>query len=120
MSNKRTLKKYVHDICDQLATELLIASSAFTGFDEKKVDEIVRNIASLQATTLAHATFAFDKSRRDYENAAQYNREKSRYNREAFNHLADDFQKGVAEIIKMMNEALPAQVRESFKEAAAE
>lgn len=115
MTNKRQIKKYVKYICGELAAELLIARTLYEGFDSEEVRKIVGRIAELQETAVANASFAFDKSHKDFENAAAYNKARAAYNKAAFGKLLDDFDKGVAEVLHSMNAIMPEALRNDAK-----
>lgn len=115
MANKRQLKKHIQAVCGELAAEILITRHMFEGFDDNKVNDIVNEIAVLQETTLANCTFAFDKVCKDFASRHDYNLARSNYYRAAYRHLLSDFSKGVLDVVKKMNEALPADVKNTFK-----
>ena len=112
MSSKRKLKKRITTICGDLAADMLLASH-FENVDYEKVRKVVTDIASLQQETLSHATFAYDKAAKDFESRGAYNRARSKYNAAAYRRLNEDFTKRATEIVKEMNLAIPADVREA-------
>lgn len=116
MANKRQLKKHIRYVCGDLAAEIMIASHALKGFDRDEVSRIVGRIASLQVSSLRHCSFNFDKASRDFESPAAYRRERSAYNRKAFARLRSEFRENVLSIVKDMNAAMPAEVREANKD----
>ena len=44
MTNKRQLKKYIHNVCGDLASEILIACQLFDGYDEVAVEKVIIDI----------------------------------------------------------------------------
>lgn len=120
MATKRDLKKYVRNTCGSLAGEILLARAAFPVIDRKTVHDIINDIAVLQSASLAKVSVAFDKKERDFADPAQYRKARSEYYAKAYGSLVCDFDDAVLEIVKKMNAALPAEVREAIKEAAAE
>ncbi len=119
MANKRELKKYVRNVCGALASEILLARAAFPEIERKDVHDIISDIATLQSSTITKASVCFDKKQSDFENCAEYNKERSKYYHIVFEKLADEFDTAVAAIVKKMNAALPETVRETIKEASA-
>ena len=119
MATKRQLKKSVRNTCGALAAEIILARAAFPTIDRKKVHDIIVEIAALQSATLSKASIAFDKAPRDYAHKAEYNKARRTYFNTAYTALLDSFDDSVAEIIKKMNAALPDDVRQTIKEAAA-
>ncbi len=118
MANKRQLKKYIRYTCGDIAAEILTASHLYPSIDKKAVHAIVNDIATLQCDSLANTTFAFDKSRADFETAAAFRKAYSEYNRKAYGKLLENFNSEINKIIKAMNAVLPEDVRASFKALA--
>lgn len=115
MASKRSLKKKIQYICGDIAGETIIAANYVDGFNREAANKIVNEIAALQSETVAKISFAFDKAPRDFENRAEYNKARHAYNRAAFASLRSDFGKHVNEIVKEMNQAMPAEAREALK-----
>ncbi|MCH5222029.1 MAG: hypothetical protein J1F05_06895 [Muribaculaceae bacterium] len=120
MASKRDLKKFIRNTCGALASEIILAKVAFPVVDGKKVYDIVTKVAALQSSTISKVSVNFDKALRDFAEKAEYNKERRAYYRTAYDNLLSDFDKAVDEIIKEMNSALPEEVRQTLKEAAAE
>ena len=118
MANKRIVKKNIHKLCGALAAELLSAASCIEGFDHSKVSETVGRIAQLQVNSLAHCSFAFDKTPSDFADARAYHAARRSYNRAAFARLQADIDAETASILKEMNAMLPQAAREAVKAAA--
>ena len=115
MSTKKQIKKNVRRVCGDLAAEILIASKVLKGFDEKDVAKIINEIAALQEKTVCNATFSFDKAPHDFENRADYNKARRAYFHAAYKKLEEDFRNSVLAIVKDMNAAMPADVKEANK-----
>lgn len=120
MANKRDLKKYIRNTCGSLAGEILLARAAFPVIERKTVHDIINDIAVLQGTTLSKVSVSFDKKARDFAEAGEYRKARSEYYAKAYGSLIGEFDDAVLGIVKKMNAALPAEVREAIKEAAAE
>ncbi len=120
MANKRDIKKYIRNTCGSLASEIILARAAFPQIDRKTVYEIIRNIAALQASSLAKVSVTFDKKRSSFVDAETYNKESRAFYKKAYDTLLDEFDKKIYEILKEMNAALPQEVRNTIKEVAAE
>ena len=116
MSNKRTLKKNVRRVCGALAAETLLARHIAEGIDTNAVTKIITDIADLQCTTLANATFSFDKQARDFDTRAAYHKARTAYHKKAYTQLWHDFTEGVNTIVKAMNAAVPAEARKQAME----
>ena len=68
-------------------------------------------------TALSHASFAFDKVPADFESMREYHKARASYFKKAYSSLRDKFNSHVQDIVKKMNAALPAQVKEANKKA---
>ena len=104
MANKRQLKKEIRFVCGDLAAEILMARAIYPGFDKDAVTKIINDIAHLQESAVSAVSFSFDKTPRDFA-----------YNKQAYAKLAEEFHKGVEAIVKEMNQAMPADVKEANK-----
>ncbi len=120
MANKRDLKKFIKNTCGALAGEIILARAAFPQIGRKEVHDIVADIARLQSEALGKVSISFDKGVRDFATADEYRKAHAEYFATAYTKLLDNFDAAVAEIIKRMNAALPEDVREQIKTAAAE
>lgn len=109
MANKRKFKKAVKAACGNIAGECLIARNLIPGIDGEKMEQAVVAVADLQYVTLANASFSFDRSRRSYADGHTYKVDRDKYFRKGFNKLVADFNKGIEDVIAMMNSALPAK-----------
>ncbi len=120
MANKREIKKFIRNTCGALAAEMLLAHAAFPEIDRKETYEIITDIATLQTSALAKVGVTFDKTPDAFEDLHLYRKDRRRYFRAAFSKLMEEFDNSVLEIVKKMNAALPENVRQVLKEAAAE
>lgn len=118
MANKRSLKKQIRYICGDLAGECIFARELMPGVDNAKANEIIMNIAALQANTLSKVTFAFDKTERDFESRQEYRKARHEYFHKAYTTLTDGFQAEIDAILKKMNGLLSKERREANKAAA--
>jgi hypothetical protein len=116
MANKRQIKKHIRYVCGDLAAELLIARHVYEGFDDKKVNEIINDIASLQVDSIKNVTFDFDKARRSFEHEGAYRKARHTYFHQAYATLLADFNNSVTEIVRNMNEAMPQEVKDANKQ----
>ena len=117
MANKRDLKKFIRNTCGALAVDMVLARDAFPQIDRKNVHNIVLDAARLQARTIRRVSIDFDRSLKDFADAKEYNKARSKYYREAYTKLLNDFDAEVEGIVKQMNAALPAEVKNAIKEA---
>lgn len=116
MANKRQLKKEIQYKCGDTAAEI-IEAMYMDDLDRGQVNLIINDIADLQVQSLAHTNFAFDKTPRDFDNRAAYNKALSEYNRRAFDRLRKDFNEGLQKIVDKMNALLTPEVKAANKAA---
>lgn len=114
MASKRQLKKRISYVCGDLASDVLLASHIFDGISRDKVRELVTEIASMQEDTRRKVTFSFDKTAKDFENRAEYNKARAQYFAKAFAQLRQEFTDRATAVVKQMNEAIPAEIREAI------
>lgn len=107
MAKIRNFKKAVRYLASDLASETLLATEFVKGFDRAKTPDLIEKIAKLQAGALGKTKFAFDKTPRDFENKAQYNKAKRKYYREAFEKLNATVKDEAVKIVDEMNAAMP-------------
>lgn len=116
MANKRQLKKKISYVCGALAADIVLAEYASDKVDTATVNKILTEIAALQDESLAHASFSFDKTEKDFPTAHDYRRARRAYYAEAFKKLRTEFADKANAIVKEMNEAVPAEVRKAVTE----
>jgi len=117
MTNKRQLKKYIKAVCGQAATDLLIFRWVAEGFKDEDIDKIIVNIAALQQSTLRHVSVAFEHKASDFDNPSMYRKSLKDYRKATVKKLMSDFEAGLSDIAKQMNDATPESVRKAIKEA---
>lgn len=118
MANKRDLKKQIKYICGEVAVECILAREYMEGINADKMNDVVFEIAELQQKSLKNATFAFDKTPKDFDNGKEYNRAANAYFKNAYKVFYAEFNKHIQAIVKQMNELLPAAQREINKKIA--
>ena len=67
-ANKRLLKKEIHRICGALAGECVLAKIAIPGIDREKLNEIIYQLADLQASALRLVSVEFPRTPRSFDN----------------------------------------------------
>ena len=66
-ANKRLLKKEIHRICGALAGECVLAKIAIPGIDREKLNEIIYQLADLQASALRLVSVEFPRTPRSFD-----------------------------------------------------
>jgi len=120
MANKRELKKFIRNACGAVAVDMILARDAFPQIKSSDVHRIVRDVVTLQESSLRRVSISFDRQPSDFENAAEYMKARRIYFRQAYGKLLADFDEGLQAIVKKMNAALPDEVRKQIKEALSE
>ena len=95
MANKREFKKYV---------EAVGASAC----------------EAMMATYCCNSNVTFDKGRKAFESANDYNKARNAFSKQLFDKINDDFGKQLDEAIKTFNAAIPQNLRDEYKKVAAE
>lgn len=107
MANKRRLKKNIHAICGDIASECAITATYIPGSDIDKLSQTIVKVAALQSEALERASVAFDHKPSDFDSKADYNKARRIYFRKAYNAFSESFEKEVVEILHELNTALP-------------
>lgn len=106
-ANKRLLKKEIHRICGALAGECVLAKIAIPGIDREKLNEIIYQLADLQASALRLVSVEFPRTPRSFDNRKEYADARRAYFKAAFAKLREHFNARVQEILKEMNATVP-------------
>lgn len=109
MANKRRLKKNIHAICSDIATECAITATYIPGSDQKLLSEAIVKSAALLSESMERLSVSFDRTPRDFDNKAAYNHARRDYYRRAYKAFYEAFQKEVSEILHDLNSSLPAK-----------
>ena len=116
MANKRTLKKNISRICGALAGDAILAGY-FDNVDRSRIEDIVRRVAALQEVSRAKVSFWYDKAPRDFEGDLRaYHKARRAYFRAGFEKLRSEFNHEAISILKELNEAVPADVRQAVSD----
>ena len=107
MANKRRLKKNIHAICSDIATECAITATYIAGSDEKRLFETIVKSAALLSDSMERRSVSFDRTPRDFDNKAAYNKARRSYYRKAYKAFKDNFEKEVTEILHELNSSMP-------------
>lgn len=107
MANKRQLKKQIRYICGDVAAECALAKYLIDGVNREAMNEVLREIATLQETSLSKINVNFDKVPKDFESMHAYKEAKKEFVNKAFESIREQFSKGLQEIVNKMNSALP-------------
>ena len=106
-ANKRLLKKEIHRICGALAGECVLAKIAIPGIDREKLNEIIYQLADLQASALRLVSVEFPRTPRSFDNRKEYADARRAYFKASFAKLREHFNTRVQEILKEMNATVP-------------
>lgn len=106
-ANKRLLKKEIHRICGALAGECVLAKIAIPGIDREKLNEIIYQLADLQASALRLVSVEFPRTPRSFDSRKEYADARRAYFKASFAKLREHFNARVQEILKEMNATVP-------------
>lgn len=118
MANKRILKKQIKYICGEVALQCILTREYVDGTDREKLNNLVLSTADLQQKSLKNASFAFDKTPKDFATLAEYHKAASAYYRQAYSVFHKEFNAHIQDILKQLNAEIPAEQREINKKAA--
>ena len=107
MANKRRLKKNIHAICGDIASECAVTAAYIQGSDEKRLSEAIVKTAALLSDSMERLSISFDHTPKDFENKAEYNKARRTYYRKAYKAFSESFEKEVLEILHELNSSLP-------------
>lgn len=106
MSNLRQVKKNIRNLCGDIASECVIASSFYPSVDDAKLADVVYGAAALQTKSIRKLSVCFDKTPRDFENKAAYNKARRKYYREAIAALDSLFFKEAEGLVAQLNDSV--------------
>lgn len=114
-TNKRVLKKEIRRICGSLAGECVVAKLTIPGVNPEAFNKIIYHLADLQQSAIRLISVDFPQSPKDFANNGEYLKARRDYYKKSFGTLKANFNKRVAELVKEMNAALPAEAKEANK-----
>lgn len=107
MANKRQLKKAIRFACSEMVGECFFAEDTIEGADFDKWDNIIVNIALLQAEAVNRVSVEFDKKPKDFDTKKAYNVARRAYFKQAEKELAKYMHDETEKIVKEMNALVP-------------
>ena len=107
--NRRTLKKNIRYICGDVVSQCLFATHCLPGAKIEEFNDIILKTAHLQTSSLRRTSVTFDKTPKDFDSRAQYNKARREYYSKAFKSLEKEFNKELQDFVGDMNKALPAK-----------
>ncbi len=111
MASKRQLKKRIDSICTDLANDIQHAAWLYPQIEEEKAIALLADIAALKIDALSKVSFSFDKCVKDFDSRHDYRKALHAYKAAADTKLRKEFADKAFEIVKRMNELVPADVR---------
>ena len=109
MTNKRTLKKHIKQICGAAAVQVV------SELPIELARKIVIDLARLQSATVNRVTFSFDRVKKDFENQRDYHSAHRNYTKQAYNTLIKDFNESLKGIVNEINMSLSQSDKNSNK-----
>lgn len=116
--NKRQLKKQVRGLSAGLACDIAIASEYITDMNPDKIVEMIRNTARAQQKAIKCASAVFDKTPRDFESRAAYNKARRAYFHKLFDKLSAELNAHADAVVDELNSFLTPEDRETNKAKA--
>ncbi len=100
-ANKRLLKKEIHRICGALAGECVLAKIAIPGIDREKLNEIIYQLADLQASALRLVSVEFPRTPRSFDNRKEYADARRAYFKASFAKLPEQRKAQMKHILEL-------------------
>ncbi len=119
MASKRILKKSIHKVCGDIATECRIACEVYDDMDKARMAQIIRKVAELQIQALKRVSIVFDKSAIAFGSKQEYTAARRKYFKQSFHANISAFNQGVLDIISEMNATLTPQQKAANVKALA-
>lgn len=120
MANKREFKKYVDAIGASACNEMMAAYYNVKGIDKDAVEKAIAKVLGAVGRAKSNSNVFFDKGVKAFDDAKAYSRAKSEFFKKLFQKISADFTAELDDALKTFNAAIPAEVKESNKLAAAE
>jgi hypothetical protein len=117
MANKRDLKKYIKNVCGDIAGECIFAKFYFDGVDCEKMDDIIVKAAIMQTNMIDKVSVTFDKTPKSFDNACEYKKARKAYFKGCYNQLKKELNDEVNAIVAEMNGAMTNEQKAANKEA---
>ncbi|MCH5230932.1 MAG: hypothetical protein J1F43_03970 [Muribaculaceae bacterium] len=118
--NKRDFKKYVESVGDSAISSMVEVFDSVENIDKGKVADAVEKMIAAVAAAKSNADVTFDKGVKAFENLAEYSKAKKSFYKQLFKKIYEDFYKELDEAVKTFNSAVPEEVKQENKAAAAQ
>lgn len=120
MANKRDFKKYVETVGASVCEAMMATYYNEPSVDKKEITKAIEQVLCAVATARCNSNVTFDKGRKAFESANDYNKARNAFSKQLFDKINDDFGKQLDEAIKTFNAAIPQNLRDEYKKVAAE
>lgn len=118
--NKRTFKKKVEALGALICDEILVSYYNVDGINKDEAGEACAKVLKAVGEARANSNVFFDRGRRGFANDKEYSQAKKAFFKALFGKINNDFDKEIAEGLKMFNGSIPAEVREANKKLVSE
>lgn len=118
MANKREFKKYADALAASVIDEMVASYYNVEGADKEKISKAIEKVLGATGAAKSHANIFFDRGMKGFENAKDYSKAKKEFFKSLFDKIETEFNEEINQAVKLLNEALPASVKEQNKEVA--
>lgn len=115
--NKQQFKKAAEAIGASICDEMMTVYYNEKGVDQDKISQAVAKVLGATAAAKSNANVFFDRGRKSFAVAAEYNKAKSEFFKKLFKRIHADFNSEISAALKLFNEAVPQAVKEANKES---
>lgn len=119
MANKREFKKYVNVVSTSLVEDMMSVYYSINGVDPEKIDDAIISVLKAGESAIMKTNVKFDKTAGGFENRHLYDAAKKSFYAELYKKISKEFSEAINEAIKKFNAAVPQEVRNQLKTAAA-
>lgn len=114
--NKQQFKKAVEAIGASICNEMMTVYYNEEGVDQDKISQAVAKVLGATAAARSNANVFFDRGRKGFADAKEYNKAKSDFFKKLFTRIREDFNNEISAALKLFNEAVPQAVKDANKQ----
>lgn len=114
--NKQQFKKAVEAIGASICNEMMTVYYNEEGVDQDKISQAVAKVLGATASAKSNANVFFDRGRKAFSDAKDYNKAKADFFKKLFKRIHEDFNNEISAALKLFNEAVPQAVKDANKQ----
>lgn len=116
MANKRSFKKYVAYLTNNVCQDMMIQSCNNNQVNHELIDEAIIDVLKAGGDAVINSNVQFDKCKCAYDgNIRAYRADKAKFNRSLFKKINNDFLNAIENALKKFNSAIPQEIKDQNK-----